>query len=173
MMKTIGGSALLGAGMMVLAACTHAEESTDLDPDAVAVEVAESVDPQGKAPRAPDVTMTCAQATGGCAPVGYRNANCAVSNLKANSYVVICVKGTCPSVYGMGNANGETCFPEQKVALDGTARAFFAVKPDATYSFTTRSGGAKAGEFMATSSASISSSVGEDTQCGGQPIGCN
>jgi hypothetical protein len=117
--------------------------------------------------------MTCTQATGGCAPIGFRNVNCALSNLKANTYVVVCVKGACPSVYGNANANGEVCYAEQKVATDGTARAFFSVRPDATYSFTTYSGGPKAGTVMASTTASVSSSVGVDTQCGGQPYGCN
>lgn len=170
-MRTI--SALLGVGMMSLMACAQtADDPTDSD--AVSVAVADDdLDPQGKVSRTPSATMTCTQATGGCAPVGYRNASCAMSNLKPNSYVVVCVKGSCPSVYGIGNANGETCFPEQKVALDGTARAFFSVLPDATYSFTVRSGGSKPGGFLASASAVMSSAVGESTQCGGEPIGCN
>lgn len=162
--------AVLGLGIMALAACAQTAEPED----AASVELDETLDPQGKAPpRAPGDTMTCKQSAGGCAPIGYRNVDCVLSNLKANTYVVVCVKGGCPSVYGNVNANGEVCYPEQKVATDGTARAFFPVRPDATYSFTTYSGAPKAGTTLASTTASVSSSIGVDTQCGGQPIGCN
>lgn len=171
-MRRIGGSGLVGAGLVMLAACAPGEDPADLESDAVALEIADGLDPQGKTARAP-VTMTCVQPTVGCAPTGYRHATCSLGGLKPNTYVVTCVKGACPAVYGMSNGNGETCFPEQKVSLEGTVRAFFAVRPDATYSFVTRSAGPKAGVVLASATATISSSIGEDTQCGGEPIGCN
>jgi hypothetical protein len=166
-MRTIKG-VVLGLGVMALVACTQTAEQDELTP----VELDDTLDPQGKTTRAPSHTMTCAQATGGCAPIGFRNVNCALSNLKANTYVVVCVKGGCPAVYGNANAKGEVGYPEQKVATDGTARAFFSVRPDATYSFTTYSGAPKPGTVMASASASVSSSIGVDTQCGGEPVGC-
>jgi hypothetical protein len=117
--------------------------------------------------------MTCTQGTGGCVPTGYRSANCTISNLKPSSYVVPCVKAVCPSVYGYSNGKGESCFAPQKVALDGTAKAFFALLPDATYGFATYSA-TKSGPsstVIASATAVLLSSVGEGTQCGGQPSG--
>ena len=168
-MSTIKG-VVLGLGTMALMACTQTVEPEEAAP----MELDETLDPQGKkSDRTPADTMTCTQSTGGCAPVGYRNVDCALANLKANTNVVVCVKGGCPSVYGNVNANGEVCYPAQKVSVDGTARVFFSVRPDQAYSFTTYSGAPKPGMVLATANASVSSSVGLDTQCGGQPIGCN
>ena len=168
-MRTLKGVVLgLATTAMTLMACTQSPEPEETAP----LELDETLDPQGKTTRSPTDAMTCKQSTGGCAPVGYRNVDCTLANLKANTYIVVCVKGGCPNVYGNVNAKGEVCYPEQKVATDGTARAFFSVRPDATYSFTTYSGAPKPGTTMASATASVSSSLGVDTQCGGQPIGC-
>jgi hypothetical protein len=164
------GGALLGLGLLAVTACTQSAEPDELAP--TLLETTDDLDPQGKAPRTSAVTMTCVQATGGCTPVGYRNANCAMANLKPNTYVVTCVKAKCPAVYGFDNGRGESCFTPQKVALDGTAIGFFALLPDASYSITTyTSKNGAPGEVLASSSVSLASSVGEDTQCGGVPSG--
>ena len=169
-MQTIGGGALLGLGILTLVACTQTTEADECDH--APVDVSDELELHGKAPRAPGITMSCAQATTGCGPIGYRLANCAMGNLKANSYVVTCVKAKCPAVYGYDNGRGESCFPPQKVALDGTAIGFFALLPDATYAVTTyTSKNGAPGEVLATSSVTLQSSVGEETQCGGVPSG--
>lgn len=159
-MKTLFG---MGMGMLGMVAACSVPEAEAVDTN---VELASDVVPEGKTPGASaSVTMTCTQGTGGCVPRGYRAANCTISNLKPNTYVVPCVDAACPTLYGA------SCFAPQKVATDGTAHAFFALAPDATYSFNTYSG-TKSGAsntVIASTSLTLVSGIGEATQCGGEP----
>lgn len=179
-MSRFGRSAgfVFGMGMMgltaALAATGCAATPDDVDPSLsdVAVELV----PEGKPGSRGAISttgpkMTCVQATGGCVPMGYRGANCTLSGLKPNSNVITCVKARCPAVYGYDNGKGESCFTTQNVAQDGTAYAFFAVAPGATYSFTTYTT-SKGGAPLASASASVIATIGEGTQCGGTPSAC-
>ncbi len=118
------------------------------------------------------VTMTCAQETTGCSPVGYRNARCSLAGLKPKSWVRVCVQAACPDVWS--NHVPENCFDVTKVAGDGTAYAWFSLLPDASYTFeaheSTHQGAL--GDVLATAGATLLSSVGVGTQCGEAPPAC-
>jgi hypothetical protein len=161
-----GGTIALAISLAV-AGCAEPTEDADVDPAAFASELALEAKP-GIGEPTPGASMTCAQATGGCVPVGYRAAYCTLSNLKPNSYVRVCVKAVCPAFYGFSSGYGESCYTTERVAADGTSYAFFTLAPDATYSFTTYSG-TKLTTAVASASTTVSSSVGEATQCGGTP----
>ena len=177
-MRTIGGNAVIGAGMIALAVslATGCAEPEEVDP--VLADVAEGVGPEGKpgagagpSSASTTMTMTCTQETAGCVPTGYRIAKCKLSNLKPSSYVVACVKAECPAVYDVTQPKGQSCDSPQQVAADGTAYAFFPLLPDATYDFTAYSGsknGGASSTVLGSTSAPMLSSIGEATQCGGQ-----
>lgn len=173
-MRSMRGKTVFGGGMIAIAVamsitgCAARAEEADVVP----VDITDELTPTGKPVKSPGPTMNCVQATTGCTPVGYRTAYCEMANLKPNSYVLTCVKAKCPAVYGYDNGRGESCFPAQKVALDGTAVAFLPLQPDATYSMTTyTSKNGVPDEVLASTNVSIASSVGQDTQCGGVPSG--
>lgn len=177
-MATFGRSAGFAFGMGVigltasLLAVGCAAPADDLEPS---LTVADELELQGK-PAAPavatSVTMTCTQPLSGCVPTGYRHEVCTVSGLKARTNVVICVKAGCPGVRGGTYANGETCYQPVQVARDGTASAFFAFQPDATYEFVAHSE-TRTGSIVASTTATPLSSVAENTQCAGPATGCN
>jgi hypothetical protein len=166
--RAVFGVATIGLAIAVLATgCAQPTEDVDPELEAVAGEIGLEGKPgAGEATSGP--SMTCTQATGGCVPVGYRAATCVLSNFKPNSYVRVCVKAVCPAFYGFSSGNGESCFTTERVAFDGTSYAFFALAPDATYSFTAYSG-TKLTTAFAKASTTLLSSVGETTQCGGTP----
>ena len=132
------------------------------------------------AARAEPPALTCEQPTGGCVPTGYRHAVCTATGVKNWRTLRICVQAVCPDAYGYPSPLGETCHTGNvRVVRDGdtggfTAVGFIAVLPDATYNFVARHAtkDGSHGPVVASTSLTVLSSIGENTQCGGDPQGC-